>query len=152
LARCLIIGCGCRGRALARELIARGHSVRGTTRSSDRCAAITEVGAEAVVADPDRVATLVPALASVAVVCVLLGDARGSDAELAALHGPRLEMLLARIIDAPVRAFVHEGQAGASLVSSVCVRSRIPFALTRVIDPPDVVAGAVDQLLASPMR
>jgi nucleoside-diphosphate-sugar epimerase len=151
MARCLIIGCGCRGRELARELIARGHSVRGTTRSADRCEAIAKVGAEAAVADPDRVATVAPLLAGVAVVCVLLGAARGSHEEVAALHGPRLEMLLTRIIDAPVRAFVYEGDPGASLVSSVCERSRIPYALVHVGDEPLAVADSIDQILNNPM-
>ena len=32
MARVLIVGCGGRGRALARELVAAGHTVRGTTR------------------------------------------------------------------------------------------------------------------------
>jgi Trk K+ transport system NAD-binding subunit len=42
LARCLIIGCGCRGRMLARELVKDGHAVRGTTRDRARLAAIEE--------------------------------------------------------------------------------------------------------------
>ena len=33
MARVLIVGCGGRGQALARELAAAGHAVRGTTRS-----------------------------------------------------------------------------------------------------------------------
>ena len=36
----LIIGCGGRGQALARDLVAAGHAVRGTTRSSARGGAI----------------------------------------------------------------------------------------------------------------
>lgn len=149
MARCLIVGCGCRGRELARELIARGHAVRGTTRSADRCDAIAAAGAEAVVADPDRVASLAPALTGVSVVCVLLGGATGTQAALEALHGPRLEMLLTRIVDSPVRAFVYEGGAGAELVSSACRMSRIPFALVGTADPPDGVADVVDQLLST---
>jgi hypothetical protein len=103
------------------------------------------------------VVTLAPALAGVSVVCVMLGDAVGSVAELEALHGPRLEMLLTRIIDAPVRGFVyegsagvHEGSAGVPLVSSFCSRSRIPFALVRPVDPPDIVGAVVDELLTGP--
>jgi uncharacterized protein YbjT (DUF2867 family) len=149
LARCLIIGCGCRGQALARDLIARGHSVRGTTRSAERCAAISAAGAEAIVADPDRVVTVVPALGGVSVVCVLLGGATGSAEQLEALHGPRLEMLLTRIIDAPVRAFIHEGPAGAAVVSSFCSRSRIPFAVVGVDDTAAEIADVIESRLLS---
>ena len=34
VARVLIVPCGCRGQALARELRAAGHAVRGTTRAA----------------------------------------------------------------------------------------------------------------------
>jgi nucleoside-diphosphate-sugar epimerase len=108
LARCLIIGCGCRGRMLARELVDGGHVVRGTTRDPSRVPAIEAVGAEAVVADPDRVATLVGSLDHVTVVCVLLGSAVGSDQEVAALHGTRLEMLLTKVVDTTARGVVYE--------------------------------------------
>jgi hypothetical protein len=147
LARCLIIGCGCRGGELARELIARGHAVRGTTRSPERCGRIEAAGAEAVIADPDRVATLAPALRGVAVVCVLLGSARGSPEQLEALHGPRLEMLLSRVIDTPVRGFVYEDAAWAGLVASFCSRSRIPYSLVPEGAAPGVLADAVESTL-----
>ncbi len=90
------------------------------------------------IADPDRVGTIAPALAQVAVVCVLLGSAHGDDPHLSALHTDRLSMLLTRIVDTPVRGLVYEASgtvdrgllaAGASAVSSFCDRSRIPFAL-----------------------
>ena len=61
MARVLIVGCGCRGRALAAALVEDGHQVRGTTRSPDGLEAIVAVGADAVVADPDRLGTLLPA-------------------------------------------------------------------------------------------
>jgi uncharacterized protein YbjT (DUF2867 family) len=138
LARCLIVGCGCRGRALARELIARGNAVRGTTRRESRLSAIEAVGAEAVLGDPDVVGTLVRAFDHVAVACLLLGSAHGSAAQLSALHGTRLDMLLARMLDTTVRGVVYEAAgtvdpalllAGASLVRERCVESRIPYAL-----------------------
>jgi Trk K+ transport system NAD-binding subunit len=68
MARVLIVGCGCRGRALARVLAADGHAVRGTTRDPARSADIASSGAEATVADPDRLATLMPAIEGVTVV------------------------------------------------------------------------------------
>jgi hypothetical protein len=112
--------------------------VRGTTREPAGVALIEGVGGEGVVADPDRVVTLVPALAGVGVVCVLLGSAEGSDAALSDLHGARLVMLLTRILDTPVRGFVYEASGtvdaavlvrGGEVVSSFCSTSRIPFEL-----------------------
>jgi nucleoside-diphosphate-sugar epimerase len=157
LARCLIVGCGCRGRSLARELVARGHAVRGTTRSAAGLPAIEAAGAEAVVGDPDVVATLARSFEHVSVACVLLGSATGTPAELAALHGTRLEMLLARMLDTTVRGVVYETtgsvdpavlEAGAARVSAHCEDSRIPYALLHV-DPADDrawTAAAVDSV------
>ena len=85
MARILLIGCGCRGQALARELCVEGHVVRGTTRDRERLPAIEASGAEAVLADPNRLATLMPALDGASAACWLMGTA--SDP---ALHGPRL--------------------------------------------------------------
>ena len=105
------------------------------------------------IADPDRVATLVPALAQVAVVCLLLAEARGTGDELAALHSTRLEMLLTKLIDTPVRAFVYETtdneSAPAKLVTEFCQRSRIPFALlgSSTADDPTSAADAIERLL-----
>jgi hypothetical protein len=136
--RCLIIGCGCRGRALATELRNRGHTVRGTTRDPGSCAAIAAVGAEAFVGDPDRVATLMPALEHVSVACLLLGSATGEPEALAALHGSRLDMLLERMLDTTVRGIVYEAggtldpgllQAGSERVRWACDRSLIPYQL-----------------------
>lgn len=59
-------------------------------------------------ADPDVVATLVPALDHVTVACILLGSARGSPEQLAALHGTRLEMLLTKLVDTTARGLVYE--------------------------------------------
>ena len=136
--RCLIIGCGCRGRALATELRARGHAVRGTTRDPGSRAAIEAVGAEAFVGDPDRVATLTPALEHVSVACLLLGSATGEPEALVALHGSRLDMLLERMLDTTVRGIVYEAsgtldpkllQAGSERVRWACERSLIPYQL-----------------------
>jgi nucleoside-diphosphate-sugar epimerase len=138
MARILIVGCGCRGRALTAELRSRGHAVRGTTRDPGNLDAIAACGAEPVLADPDRVGTIVPALDRVAVLCVLLGSATGPVEQLRSLHGDRLEMLVHRSIDTTVRAIVYEaagsvGQpilaAGAALVVTGCDFSRIPYRL-----------------------
>jgi uncharacterized protein YbjT (DUF2867 family) len=159
LARCLIIGCGCRGLLLARELAARGHAVRATTRDPARAGQIDAAGVEGVVADPDRIATLTGALEHVGAVCLLLGSAAGSPEALAALHGTRLEMLLLRILDTTVRGVVYEATgtvnpailaAGGARVRSFCEESRIPYALLdRDLSTwPVGAADAVDRVLA----
>jgi nucleoside-diphosphate-sugar epimerase len=159
MARILIVGCGCRGQALAGALIADGHAVRGTTRSEAGLAAIEGAGAEAVVADPDRLGTLMVQLAGVTVVCWLLGSASGPN--VADLHGPRLETLLERLVDTPVRGFVYEaagsvdGQLlgrGAVAVRAAAERWRMPAEVVEA-EPDDetvwlaAMTGAVAQLL-----
>jgi uncharacterized protein YbjT (DUF2867 family) len=138
VARCLIVGCGCRGRLLAVRLQANRHVVRGTTRRPDQLIALQIAGVDGVVADPDRLVTLIPALEHVGVICILLGSAQGSTDALAALHGPRLEALLVRILDTTVRGVIYEAagtvehellSAGAATVAEVCGKSRVPFAL-----------------------
>jgi nucleoside-diphosphate-sugar epimerase len=131
VARVLIVGCGCRGRGLARRLAAEGHAVRGTTRDPACTAEIEAAGAEAVVADPDRLATLVPRLAGVSAVCWLLGSAEAAPE----LHGARLRTLLEQLVDTPVRGVVYEAAGsvdggllaeGATIVREASVRWRIP--------------------------
>jgi uncharacterized protein YbjT (DUF2867 family) len=140
VARCLIIGCGCRGLSLARELMARGHAVRASTRNPERLGEIEKLGADAVLADPDRVATIAPALEHVAVAYVLLGSATGSAEQLEALHSTRLDMLLSKMLDSTVRGIVYEAAgtvpepilaAGARRVVDFCADSRVPYALLR---------------------
>jgi NAD(P)-dependent dehydrogenase (short-subunit alcohol dehydrogenase family) len=136
VARALIVGCGCRGRELGRSLLERGWQVRGTTRTEDGLAAIESAGIEAVIADPDRIGSLVDQVADVALIFWLLGSATGEPEAVAALHGPRLARMVEEIVDTPVRAFVYE--AFGSLPSEVIVgamatlrdagkRWRIPF-------------------------
>jgi nucleoside-diphosphate-sugar epimerase len=159
VARVLVVGCGCRGRALARALVGKGHAVRGTTRDPRRLAEIEASGAEAVVADPDRLGTVMPQLAGVSVVCWLMGSA---DAGAAAdLHGPRLRTLLERLVDTPVRGVVYEAagsvdpellSAGAQAVLGAGARWRIPAEVVDA-DPSDrdtwvaAMTGAVGRLL-----
>ena len=148
MARCLIIGCGCRGQARTRRLRAGGHSVRGTTRDAERVPAIEAAGAEAHVGDPDRIATISRAFEHVGVAVLLFGSAQGSPESLSALFGTRLDMLMERMIDTTARAVVYErrGEAGAELLDAGaervrhwCERSLIPF---RFIDA-DPVEHAV---------
>ena len=44
----------------------------------------------------------------VAVVVWLLGSATGEPDAIAAIHGPRLERLLEKLVDSPVRGFAYE--------------------------------------------
>jgi uncharacterized protein YbjT (DUF2867 family) len=162
LARCLIIGCGCRGRSLAGELVALGHAVRASTRAETKLAAIEATGAEPVLGDPDVVGTLARAFEHVTVACVLLGSATGTPAELSALHGTRLDMLLTRMVDTTLRGVVYEATGsvdravlarGAALVQERCEEARIPYVLLRA-DPADhrawtgAALAAVDSALA----
>src|SRR5918998_5239165 len=122
MARVLIVGCGCRGQALARELRAAGHAVRGTTRDPGKAAAIAATGAEPYVGDPDRVGTLMEALTGVTIVCWLMGTATGGAEKVAALHDGRLRMLWEKLVDTPVRGVVHE--AAGPLPPEVLARGR----------------------------
>ena len=137
---------------LSRELVARGHAVRATTRDPAHVSAIEAAGAEAVVGDPDRVATIAPALEHVGAAVILLGSATGNTESIAALHGSRLDMLLLRMLDSTVRGIVYEAigsvdssilDAGAERVRTFCEGSRIPYALLDA-DGADWPAGAVD--------
>jgi uncharacterized protein YbjT (DUF2867 family) len=138
VARCLIVGCGCRGLALSAALRADGHAVRATTRDPARADELEAAGAEPFVGDPDRVATIVRALDCVGVICILLGSATGNAEQLRALHTTRLAMLLEKTLDTTIRGVVYEAvgsvdpavlSAGAGVVSSACERSMIPYVL-----------------------
>jgi threonine dehydrogenase-like Zn-dependent dehydrogenase len=115
LARVLIVGCGCRGQALGAALAGAGHALRGTSRSPERLDELQKAGFEGVVADPDRLGTLMPTLAGVTVVCWLMGSARDSPD----VHGPRLRSLMEHLVDTPVRGLVYEavGTVDAALLS-----------------------------------
>jgi TrkA-N domain len=138
MARCLIIGCGCRGLELARGLRADGHAVRASTRDPARVATLEAAGLEALLADPDRVATLASALDHVAVAYILLGGAIGTPEAVAALHTTRLDMLLSKILDSTVRGIVYEAvgsvdaevlAAGAARVRAFAEDSHVPYVL-----------------------
>ncbi|CAN5609348.1 hypothetical protein BH20ACT19_BH20ACT19_01110 [soil metagenome] len=141
----LIVGCGCRGRELATALVADGRAVRGTSRSEVGRAAIEEAGFEGVVADPDRPGTVLTAVEGVSLAVWLMGSATGSAAQLAALHGPRLETLLERLVDTHVRGFVYEAHGsvdprlldgGAAAVRSAAATWSIPVQVAGA-DPGD---------------
>ncbi len=148
MARALIVGCGCRGRALAAELAGAGWAVRGTSRGEAGRAAIEAAGLEAALADPLHPGTLLDLVGDVAVVVFLLGSATGEEESVAAIHGPRLEGLMERFVDTPVRGVVYEGAGsvdpalltgGAEIVRLAGITWHIPFAVTDA-DPGDFPA------------
>ena len=109
-----MVGGGCRGLALARDLVADGHAVRAVTRREDGRAAIEAAGGECWIGDPDVVGTLRYALDNVTLLLWLLGTASGSPDAVAALHGPRLRMMLDRTTDTTVRGVVYEAAGSAA--------------------------------------
>jgi uncharacterized protein YbjT (DUF2867 family) len=127
VARALIVGCGCRGRELGGGLLAAGWEVRGTSRREEGLEAIGAAGIEPARADPDRPGTILELVADVAVLVLLLGGLVGSEEEVAAIHGPRLERLMEHLVDTPVRGVVYEGtEAGAEIVRAAGRTWRIP--------------------------
>jgi hypothetical protein len=108
LARALIVACGCRGCLLGKRLLAEGWEVRGTSRTDDGLAAIREAGIEPALADPLHPHTVLELVADVTIVLWLLASAQGPPEELSAIHGSRLERLMERLIETPVRGFVYE--------------------------------------------
>jgi uncharacterized protein YbjT (DUF2867 family) len=155
VARVLVVGCGCRGRELTTELVARGHAVRGTTRDESRLADIEASGAQAVLADPNRLATLTPRLDGVSVLCWLMGSAKGDG--VAELHGERLAALLETVVDTHVRGVVYEAvgsvepellRHGAELVARAADTWRMPSEVVDAGGPPALTA-AVERVLAA---
>lgn len=123
---------------LARALAARGHAVRATTRRANRAPEILATGAEPVVADPDRLGTLMGALDHVSVAVILLGSAEGDQHALAELHGPRLAALLTKMVDSTIHGVVYEAggtvdpellAAGRSATLAFAERARARVAL-----------------------
>jgi uncharacterized protein YbjT (DUF2867 family) len=139
VARALIVGCGCCGRALGSELLEEGWAVRGTSRDAEGLAAIEAAGIEPARADPEQPGTVLELVDDVAIVIWLLGSATGDADGVAAIHGPRLESLLERFVETPVRGFVYEGAGtvdaavlagGAELARRAERTWRIPVAVT----------------------
>ena len=109
------------------------------------------------VADPDRVASILDHVGDVALVFWLLGSAQGRPEEVAAVHGPRLERLMEEIVDTPVRGFVYEAggrverphlERGAAIVREAAERWRIPVEVVAE-DPGDWEAWTEAMLAAA---
>ena len=97
---------------LGERLLVQGWAVRGTSRHEAGLAPIEAAGIEPALADLDRVGTVVELLGDVAVLYLLLGSAEGEADGVAAIHGPRLESLMEKVVDTPVRGVVYEASGG----------------------------------------
>ena len=113
-------------------------------------------------ADPDRPGSVLELVGDVTVVHWLLGSALGEPELIAAIHGPRLEAMLARMVDTPVRGFLYEAggsvrrrylERGVELAEVASARWRIPVQIVAV-DPADhqawlgAMLGATSRLLS----
>jgi uncharacterized protein YbjT (DUF2867 family) len=140
VARALIVGCGCSGRAVGSELLEEGWAVRGTSRDAAGLDAIEAAGIEPVRADPEQPGTILELVDDVAIVIWLLGSASGAAENVSAIHGDRLESLLERLVETPVRGFIYEGvgtvdpsllAGGAELCRNAERTWRIPVTITK---------------------
>ena len=112
--------------------------MRGTSRREEGLEPIAAAGIEPALADLDRVGTVLEHVADVAVVYLLLGSATGAPDDVAAIHGPRLERLMEKLVDTPVRGVVYEAvgsvrpellEAGAEIVRTASGTWHIPVAV-----------------------
>lgn len=158
MARALIVGCGCRGRLLGERLIDAGWTVRGTSRYDEKLPPLFEAGIDPALADPDRPGTLLDLVGDVTVVHYLLGSAVGEAELLEAIHGPRLERLMEKLVDTPVRGFVYEAAGsvdpgllagGAEIVRAAGMTWRIPCEIVSSDpgDPPSWTAEMAEATL-----
>jgi uncharacterized protein YbjT (DUF2867 family) len=157
LARALIVGCGCRGQQLGTGLRSAAWQVRGTTRDPGNAEDILAAGLEAVVADPERPGSILDQVADVTLVFWLLGAARGEPGALAAVHGEKLERVMEKLVDTPVRGFVYEAagrverqhrERGTAIVRGAAERWRIPVEVVDQ-DPRDWEAWTQAMLAAA---
>ena len=114
-------------------------------------------------ADPDRLSTLLTHLDGVSALCWLMGTASGDEEQVAALHGPRLESIAIKLIDTHVRGLVYEAAGtvapdrlveGAATVRRVAQANRMPVEI--VEEPPAEIArwtaataAAVERVLSA---
>jgi hypothetical protein len=159
-----MVGGGCRGLELARDLVAEGHAVRAVTRREAGRPAIEAAGCECWIGDPDVVGTLRYALDNVTLLLWLLGTATGPPEAVAVLHGRRLRMMLEKSTDTTVRGVIYEAAGtvdpnvlagGADEVRAASRTNELPVALLDA-DPGDRGAwlasahAAIHELLAAP--
>jgi len=124
------------------RLLEQGWEVRGTSRHEQGLALVEAAGIEPALADPQQPGTLLDLVGDVTAVYWLLGSASGEAENIEAVHGPRLERFLERLVETPVRRFVYEAAGsvdpavlakGASAVRKAGETWRIPV---EVLDHP----------------
>ena len=112
--------------------------MRGTSRGEEGLAPIEAAGIDARLADPENPSTVLDLVGDVATVYWLLGSAEGPAENIEAIHGARLERLLERLVETPVRHFVYEAsgsvdgtilERGSSIVRAAGERWRIPVTI-----------------------
>lgn len=122
-------------------------------------AAIEAASIEPALADPDRPATLLDLVGDVTVVHWLLGSAQAEPEVIAAIHGPRLERMLEKLVDTPVRGFIYEAagrvqrhhlERGVGIVRAAADTWRVPVEIV-LIDPAEPQAW-VEAMLAATAR
>jgi uncharacterized protein YbjT (DUF2867 family) len=142
---------------LGERLLAEGWAVRGTSRREEGLAAIEAAGIEPALADPERPGSVLELVGDVAVVHWLLGSAQGEAETVAAIHGPRLERILERLVDTPVRGFIYEAAGsvdttllgrGREAVEAAARTWRIPIGIVEA-DSGDHVSWAEAALAAT---
>lgn len=110
-------------------------------------------------ADPERAASILDHVGDVTLVFWLLGSAVGEPEVIGAIHGPRLERVLEKLVDTPVRGFVYEAggrvqrqylERGAATVRAAAERWRIPVEVVDE-DPSDRESWA-DAMVGAAMR
>lgn len=157
MARALIVGCGCRGRLLGERLVEAGWAVRGTSRYDEKLPPIFEAGIDPALADPNQPGTILDLVGDVTVVHHLLGSAAGAPELLEAIHGPRLERLMEKLVDTPVRGVVYEAagsvdpgllESGAEIVRTAGMTWRIPYEIVST-DSSDAASWATEMVDAA---
>ena len=123
--------------------------MRGTSRAEAGRARIEAAGFEGVVADPDRLGTLLPHLQGASALCWLMGTAGDP-----ALRGERFASLLELLVDTHVRGVGYEAPEEGEAAQRASETYRMPLAFISAppADPDpwlDDALRAVDSVLAA---
>lgn len=104
----LIVGCGYRGRRLAKRLIEKKYAVRALTRDPDHAAELEALGIEPRLGDITDPNTLRGIGDGVCCVYYLMGSMQGSEEQLRALHVDGTRNVLNALRGSKLKRFVYE--------------------------------------------